>query len=298
MTPFCDNGIDYAAFARFIEFQLSSGIDALVVCGTTGESSTLNDGEKREVIKFVVKQARGRVPVIAGTGSNSTACSVDLSKYACSVGADAILAVTPYYNKATQNGLFEHYKKIAESIDKPVILYNVPSRTGVNIEPQTYLRLSAINNISAIKEASCSMSDVVRTFSLVFDKLYIYSGNDDLFLPFLSLGASGIISVVSNIFPKTMKKIYTYSIEGKSKKSAEIMLELIPIINLLFSEPNPIPVKAAASYLGYCENLLRLPLTPMNEKSKTELVSLVKKQLQNEVEEAKCQSLSYNPDIY
>lgn len=265
VTPFKNGAIDYEAFERILEQQISGGISALVVAGTTGEGSTLTDDEHKEIIRFAVEKVAGRVPVIAGTGSNDTAYAIELSKFACSVGADALLLVTPYYNKATQEGLYQSFKAIAEACDKPCILYNVPSRTGCNILPETAARLAKIDNIVAIKEASGNISQIAELARLCGDNLDIYSGNDDQIVPILSLGGKGVISVLSNLLPGETdgicKKFFNGDIEGARKAQ----LHYIPLINALFSEVNPIPAKAAMAAMGYGENTLRLPLTPMSE---------------------------------
>lgn len=221
ITPFTDEGIDYASFCRLIEEQLTNGIDALVVCGTTGEASTMSDEERKSVVEFVIKQVHGRVPVIAGCGSNNTSHACELAAHAGAVGADALLAVTPYYNKCTQDGIYEHYKAIAESSDKPLIVYNVPSRTGVNIEPATYLRLSSLPLFGGIKEAGGSVSAAAKTLSLCPEGTHLYSGSDELFLPMLSVGADGIISVASNVAPRRMKEIWSCFRSGKNALAAK-----------------------------------------------------------------------------
>ncbi len=275
ITPFKNDEIDYKAFERVLEMQINGGINALVVAGTTGESSTLTDEEHKEIIRFSVEKVRGRVPVIAGTGSNDTAYAIELSKFACDAGADALLLVTPYYNKATQNGLYEHFKAIADKCDKPCILYNVPSRTGCNILPRTALRLSEIENICAIKEASSDIAQIAELAALCGDKLDIYSGNDNQILPILSLGGKGVISVLSNIMPGETADICAKFFAGDIKGALKLQLEYLPLINALFSEVNPIPVKAAMSKMGYGENSLRLPLTPMDEAKAQVLYELM-----------------------
>ena len=265
ITPFSNGKIDFDSFGKMIDWQIACGIDGIVVCGTTGESSTLNDEEHREAIRFAVERANKKIPIIAGTGSNDTAYAIDLTVEACEMGADAVLCVTPYYNKATQKGLIEMYTKIADASEKPVILYNVPSRTGVNIEPTTYKVLADHENIVAIKEANGNISKIVETMSLVGDKLDLYSGNDDQIVPLLSLGGKGVISVVSNIMPRETKEICTRFFNKDIKGSCELQLKVHNFIDSLFSEVNPIPVKAAAYAMGLCENSVRLPLTTMDE---------------------------------
>lgn len=279
ITPFDQNGkIDYEKFAQLVEFQISEGINALVVCGTTGEASTLTDDEHKDAIEFVVKQTNGRVPVIAGTGSNDTDYAIWLTKHACEVGADAVLVVTPYYNKATQKGLIKMYTAIADASTKPVIIYNVPSRTGVNIEPKTYLALADHPNIVAIKEANGNISKIAETIALVGDKLDIYSGNDDQIVPILSLGGKGVISVLSNPLPRKTVEICDKFFKGDVKGSAQLQLELLPLINALFSEVNPIPAKCAMAHMGYTENVLRSPLYPMESDTEAVLVEKLREQ--------------------
>ncbi|HKL74092.1 MAG TPA: 4-hydroxy-tetrahydrodipicolinate synthase [Clostridia bacterium] len=278
ITPFKDNSIDFDSFGKLIDWQIECGIDALVVCGTTGESSTLTDDEHRAVIKFAVEKVNNRIPLIAGTGSNDTAYAIDLTREACDLGADAVLCVTPYYNKATQKGLIQMYTQIADASQKPVILYNVPSRTGVNIEPSTYQALADHQNIVAIKEANGQISKIVETMSLVGDKLDLYSGNDDQIVPLLSLGGKGVISVLSNIMPKETKEICTRFFDKDIKGSCQLQLRLHNLIDSLFSEVNPIPVKAAAYAMGICENSLRLPLTTMDEAKYQKMLGYMREQ--------------------
>ena len=265
VTPLTENGVDYAAFERLINWQIESGIDALVICGTTGEASTLTDEEHRAVLKFAAEVVNGRVPIIAGTGSNDTAYAIDMTKYACEIGYDAMLVVTPYYNKTTQKGLIAMFTAIADASTKPLILYNVPSRTGVNIEPATYAALADHPNIAAIKEAGGNISKIVETAALVGDKLTIYSGNDDQIVPILACGGKGVISVLSNVVPKETSDICRTFFAGKVKEAMEMQIRYLGLTNALFCEVNPIPVKAAMSALGFCENYLRLPLVPMEE---------------------------------
>ncbi len=277
ITPFKNGCIDYNAFADILEQQISGGISALVVSGTTGEGSTLTDSEHRELIRFAVETVAKRVPVIAGTGSNDTAYAIDLSRYACSVGADALLLVTPYYNKATQEGLYQSFKLIADSVNgTPCILYNVPSRTGCNILPATAARLAEVENIVGIKEASGDISQIAELARLCGDKLDIYSGNDNQIVPIMSLGGKGVISVLSNILPAKTNEICTRFFKGDIKGSLDMQLRYLPLINALFSEVNPIPAKAAMAAMGFCENSLRLPLTPMSEPKAARLYELMK----------------------
>ncbi|MCF0261370.1 MAG: 4-hydroxy-tetrahydrodipicolinate synthase [Sphaerochaetaceae bacterium] len=278
VTPFTEKGVDYDSFGRLIDWQIENKIDALVIAGTSGEGSTLTDEEHREVLKFSVERVAGRVPVIAGTGSNETDYAISLSKYACSVGCDGLLVVTPYYNKATQKGLVKMYYAIADECDKPIILYNVPSRTGINIEPKTYVELAKHDRIVAIKEANGNISKIVETQSLVGDKLDMYSGNDDQIVPMLSVGGQGVISVLSNIMPAETSEICKKFWAGDIKGSAKLQMDLLPLINALFCEVNPIPAKAAVSALGFGKNILRLPLTPMEGEHEEVLLSLMREQ--------------------
>ena len=271
ITPFTADGVNFEEFKKMIEFQIAEGADAIIVCGTTGESSTMTMEEKKETIKFAIDVANKRIPIIAGTGSNCTKSAIEMSKYAESVGADAVLLVTPYYNKTTQKGLVAHYKAIAESISIPVILYNVPSRTGLNIQPKTCLELSEIENIVAIKEASGNLSQIAEIANLCKDNLTIYSGNDDQVLPILSLGGLGVISVLSNIVPKDVHNMVKYYFDGDTKKATQIQLKSLKLTNALFSEVNPIPVKAACNMIGFNAGLPRLPLIEMSENGKENL---------------------------
>ncbi|MGO1468454.1 MAG: 4-hydroxy-tetrahydrodipicolinate synthase [Tissierella sp.] len=278
VTPFNKDGIDYESFSKLVEWQIEEGINAIVVCGTTGEGSTLSDEEHKSAIKFVVDKVNKRVPVIAGTGSNDIAYAIELTKFACQAGADAMLVVTPYYNKATQNGLIEVFTKIADESTKPIILYNVPSRTGVNIEPKTCQALAEHPNIVGIKEASGDISQIAKIAQLCGDKIDIYSGNDDQIVPIMSLGGTGVISVLSNIMPRETVQMCHKFFSGDVGASLSIQLKLLPLINSLFSEVNPIPVKAAVSSIGFGENYLRLPLTPMEDANKKKMIDLMLEQ--------------------
>ena len=266
MNP--DTTVNYDMLKFLVNEQIEAGIDALVICGTTGEKSTLSYKEHVKVIEEAIKTADGRVPIIAGAGSNDTVYSVGLCKEAISLGADALLSVTPYYNKASQAGLIAHYNYIADRIDKPLIVYNVPSRTGVSIQPETYLELSKHENIVAIKEANGDISSVAKTKQLVGDALDIYSGNDDQIIPIMSLGGKGVISVLSNIAPKETHDMCMAYLNGDTKTAAEMQLKYIPFINALFSDVNPIPVKEAMNLMGKNVGPVRLPLVPMNEQKK------------------------------
>ena len=278
ITPLNAEGIDYENFGKLIDWQIEEGIDSLVICGTTGEGSTLSDEEHRDALEFAYKRAAGRVPMIAGTGSNDTAYAIDLTKFACEIGYEGMLLVTPYYNKATQNGLIKTFTAIADESTKPCILYNVPSRTGVNIEPATYGVLADHPMITGIKEASGNISKIVETMALVGDRLDLYSGNDDQIIPLLSLGGSGVISVLSNLMPKETSQMCHKFFEGKTDEALKMQLDYLPLINALFSEVNPIPVKAAMAAMGYGEDYLRLPLTPMEDAHKAVLLNLMRQQ--------------------
>ncbi len=277
VTPLNEKGIDFDKFGKLIDWQLEEGIDAIVVCGTTGESSTLTDDEHKAAIDFAVERINKKVPVIAGTGSNDTAYAVELTKHACKSGADAMLVVTPYYNKATQNGLIKMFSTIADASDKPLILYNVPSRTGVNLTPASCKVLSEHENICAIKEASGNISQVAEIAEACGNNLDIYSGNDDQIVPIMALGGKGVISVLSNVCPKETSEMCHAYLNGDVKRSLELQLKYIPLIKALFSEVNPIPVKAAMAAMGWCEDYLRLPLTPMEDKNKAVLLDIMKK---------------------
>lgn len=276
ITPMKNGGIDYEKFSEVVEFQIAHKIDALVVCGTTGESSTLTDAEHRDLIKFCVEKVAGRVPVIAGTGSNDTDYAIDLSKFACEVGVDALLQVTPYYNKTTQRGLIKHFFAVADAVNKPIILYNVPSRTGVNIKPETYAELCKHENIAATKEASGNLSAVAETRYLCGDSLDVYSGNDDQIIPIMSLGGKGVISVLSNILPAETHKICADFLNGDIKSASDSQINYIPLINSLFCEVNPIPVKTAMNLLGFCSEEIRLPLCEMEDSNKSRLIKDMK----------------------
>ena len=275
VTPMRAGEVDYAALKSLINWQIEAGIDALVIAGTTGEGSTLTDEEHRRVLAYSAEVAEGRVPIIAATGSNDTAYAIDLSKFACQNGSDALLVVTPYYNKATQNGLIKTYFAIADAVTKPIILYNVPSRTGVGIEPETYLKMAEHPLIKGIKEANGNISKIAETAMLVGDKLDIYSGNDDQIVPVLSLGGSGVISVLSNLLPYETSRICHSWFEGNTAQSLNMQLKYLKLINALFSEVNPIPVKAALAKMGKIDPEIRLPLTPMEDAHAQKLFALM-----------------------
>ena len=277
VTPFRNGEVDYDALGDIIDGQIAAGIDAIVVCGTTGEASTLTDEEHREVIKYTVQRTAKRVPVIAGTGSNDYAYAIDLSLHACEVGADALLHVTPYYNKASQRGLVQYFSKIADNVSKPVILYNVPSRTGCAIGIDAYKELAQHPNIIATKEACGDLSFIVKLCHAVGDVIDIYSGNDDQIVPMMSLGAKGVISVLANIAPAVTHEMAKACLDGDFARGAQLQLDYLDIINALFMTVNPIPVKSAMAMLGMCADELRLPLCTMtdaeNEKLKKVLDS-------------------------
>ena len=276
ITPLNENGVDYPALARLIEWQLQQGIDALVICGTTGEGSTLTDEEHRQVLKFAIDQVAGRVPMIAGTGSNDTEYAFALSKYACDVGADALLLVSPYYNKATPKGLIKSFLDTADRTNKPIILYNVPSRTGVNIPMSVYRELAKHERIVATKEASGNLSQVAEIAAELSDSLAIYSGNDDQIGPIMSLGGMGVISVLSNVLPKETHDICAKFVAGDVIGSRKLQLDLLKLINSLFIEVNPIPVKTACGLMGMCSDSMRLPLCEMEEKNKAVLIEAMR----------------------
>lgn len=268
-TPFDENGVNLKEFEKLVENQIQSKIDSIIVCGTTGEASTMTTEEKCATIECAIKTSHGRIPIIAGTGGNNTKQVIEYSKKIESLGVDGLLIVTPYYNKCTQNGLIEHYKEIAKNISLPIILYSVPSRTGVNIEPKTCLELSKIENIVAIKEASGNLSQVAEIAHLCGDNLSIYSGNDDQVLPILSLGGIGVISVLSNVMPEYTHNMVQNFLDGNLEIATKMQLDAVPLIKALFSEVNPIPVKSALNILGYHFGIPRLPLTKMSEEKET-----------------------------
>ena len=271
VTPMNESGVDYDALGKLIDWQIASVISAIVVCATTGEAPTLTDNEHCKVLEFAIQRSGRKVPIIAGTGSNDTAHAIMMTQFACAIGADAVLCVTPYYNKPTQTGLIASYSAIADASSVPVIVYNVPSRTGTNIEPETYSVLADHPNICGIKEANGRISKIAEAFRLVGDRLDIYSGNDDQIVPILSLGGKGVISVLANVMPTQTSEICRRFFEGDVKGSAALQLKLLPLIKALFSQTNPIPVKAALARMGLIEDRLRLPLTPMEEPFRSKL---------------------------
>jgi 4-hydroxy-tetrahydrodipicolinate synthase len=280
VTPFENDGrtVDFVKFGKLIDWQIEQGVNAIIAAGTSGEGSTLSDAEHREVLKFVVERVNHRVPVVAGTGSNDTAYAIDLSIYACAIGCDALLLVTPYYNKATQEGLYQYFTAVANATDKPCILYNVPSRTGCNLLPETVSRLADHPRIVAIKEACGDISQIAKVAALCSDRLDIYSGNDDQIVPIMSLGGIGVISVLSNIMPKETVELCDSYFAGDHEKARDMQLKYLPLINSLFCEVNPIPVKAAVAAMGYCNNIVRLPLTAMTKANEEKMLNLMRQE--------------------
>lgn len=267
VTPFTESGVDLEKLKELIEWHIKSSTDAIVICGTSGEASTMTTEERKETIKFTVDVVNKRIPVIAGTGSNNTSESIKMSKWAESVGVDGLLIITPYYNKTTQKGLIEHFKSINDSVNIPIVLYNVPGRTGMNLNPETLLELSDLKNITAIKEASGNISQIAKMKALCKDRFDIYSGNDDQIVPILSLGGKGVISVIANILPTEIHEMVIAYINGDHSKALELQLNTLSLCNALFIETNPIPIKTALNLLGYKVGSLRLPLCSMNEKN-------------------------------
>ena len=277
VTPMTADGIDYDALGRFLEFQIENGINAIVVMGTTGENATIEYADQKEIIRYTVEKVAKRVPVIAGTGTNNTAHVLHNTKNACEVGADAILVVTPYYNKATQNGLYQHFKTVADASTVPVILYNVPGRTGCNLLPKTVARLAEHPNIVGIKEATGNMAQRVEIMHLCGDKIDVYSGEDALTVPMMAMGGAGTISVLSNVAPKEAVAMTDACKAGDYAAAAKMQCDLLPLINALFSEVNPIPAKAGVSAMGFGEENLRLPLTPMEDATRAKLYEEMRK---------------------
>ena len=261
ITPFRNGEIDFVSFGKLLDRQTDNGIDAIVVCGTTGEAATLTPCERLRLIEFAVRRAGAKVPIIAGTGSNSTKCAVELTKEAVDSGCDAVLVVTPYYNKATQNGLVKHYEKIADTSEVPLIIYNVPTRTGVNVEPETYAELAKHPNINAVKESGTNLVKILEMLRLCGDSLTLYSGNDNQIMPLLALGSMGVVSVLSNLLPDKVKKITSSYFKGDAKTALAEQLRLLPLMEGIFKEVNPIPIKYLLSEHGLCKNEMRLPLT-------------------------------------
>ena len=273
ITPFNENGINFPKFKELIEWQIAEGTDAIIVCGTTGEATTMSEAEKKDAIKFVVETVNNRIPVIAGTGSNNTAAAIEMSKFAESIGVDGLLVITPYYNKTNKKGLFKHFEAINNAVNTPIILYNVPSRTNMNITPETLLELSELSNVTAVKEASGNISQIAKIKALCGDKLDIYSGNDDQVTAILALGGIGVISVLANIVPKTVHEMVMSYLTGDTNKSLSLQLEYLKLANDLFIETNPIPVKTALNLMGKEAGDLRLPLYEMDENNKAILCS-------------------------
>ena len=277
VTPMTPTGVDWDAFARFIDFQLESGINALVAVGTTGESATLTPEERKAVIRFTVERVNGRVPVIAGVGTNNTEHVLDFTKAACDDGADALLVVTPYYNKATQGGLIKHFSMVADAATCPVIMYNVPGRTGLNLQAGTVAKLAEHPNIVGLKEASGNMAQVVSIAAQCGDKLHIYSGEDGMVVPIMSMGGLGCISVMSNVLPRESVEMTDKFFAGDIAGAAKLQCQLLPMVDALFSEVNPIPAKAAVSAMGFGQEHLRMPLTPMEPETRANLYAQMRK---------------------
>lgn len=278
VTPMhTDGSIDYEALSRFVEFQIDSGINGLVVMGTTGENATIEPEDQKKVIAYTVEKVAGRVPVIAGTGTNNTEHVLHNTRNACQVGADAILVVTPYYNKATQNGLITHFTAVADESTLPVILYNVPGRTGCNLLPKTVAKLSEHPNIAAIKEATGSLAQMIEIMHLCGDKIDVYSGEDGLTVPMMAMGAKGTISVLSNVAPRQSVAMTDACLRGDYAAAAKMQCDLLPLINALFSEVNPIPAKAATAAMGFGADALRMPLTSMEEQNRAVLFAEMRK---------------------
>ena len=277
VTPMTSTGVDYNTLAKFIDFQLEEGINALVACGTTGESATLSQDERKEVIRFTIDRVNGRVPVIAGVGTNNTDHVLDFAKSACDNGADGLLVVTPYYNKATQGGLIKHFSVVADAAEKPVIMYNVPGRTGCNLQANTVATLADHPNIVAVKEASGNMSQVVDIIAKCGDKLDVYSGEDALTVAMMSMGGMGCISVLSNVMPRLSVEMTDKAFQGDYQAAAALQCRMLPLIDALFSEVNPIPAKAAVAAMGFGEEYLRLPLTPMEDATRANLYNQMRK---------------------
>ncbi|SFA89250.1 4-hydroxy-tetrahydrodipicolinate synthase [Clostridium frigidicarnis] len=277
ITPFNQKGVDFEKLGELIEWHIKEGTDAIIVCGTTGEASTMTEDEKKETIRFTVNKVKKRIPVIAGTGCNNTAVSISMSKWAESIDVDGLLLITPYYNKTSEKGLIEHYKAIDSEVNTPIILYNVPGRTGMNIKPSTLVKLAELKNVVAIKEASGDISQIAKMKNLCKDKIDIYSGNDDQIIPILSLGGAGVISVLANVKPKETHEICQLFFEGKVKEALNLQLSLLSLCEALFVETNPIPVKTALNLMGQKVGHLRLPLCEMAPNN----LAFLKQELKN-----------------
>lgn len=276
ITPFNNEGINFEKLKYLLEWHIKKGTDAIIICGTTGEATTMTEKEKKDIIKFAVDVINKRIPVIAGTGSNNTSSAISMSKYAESVGVDGILVITPYYNKTTQKGLIKHFKAINDEVNIPIILYNVPSRTGVNIKPETLLKLTELNNVKAIKEASGDISQIIKMKELCRDKIDIYSGNDDQIIPIMSLGGKGVISVLANIIPDKVHEMVQKCLINDYKDALDIQLNTLSLANSLFIETNPIPVKTAMNLMGLEVGHLRLPLCEMEPHNEDILKTALK----------------------
>ncbi|CUO96838.1 dihydrodipicolinate synthase [Clostridium baratii] len=277
VTPFTNDSVDYDKLKELLEWHVQEGTDAIVICGTTGEATTMTLEEKKSVIKFTVDVINGRIPVIAGSGSNNTKASVEMSKYCESVGVSALLVITPYYNKTNHKGLLKHFETINDAVNIPIILYNVPSRTNINITPSTLKELSKLKNIVAIKEASGNLSQIAEMKALCGDSIDIYSGNDDQIIPIMSLGGKGVISVLANVIPKEVHNMTRMYLDGKCMEASKIQIDTLELTNALFSETNPIPVKTALNLMGCNVGPLRLPLYEMDDKLKLDLENTLKK---------------------
>lgn len=264
VTPFNESGVNFEKLKNLLEWHIKEGTDAIVICGTTGEATTMTEKEKKDTIKFTVDVVNKRIPVIAGTGSNNTASAISMSKYAESVGVDGLLVITPYYNKTTQNGLIKHFKAINDEVKTPIVLYNVPGRTGVNIAPKTLVKIAELNNVVAIKEASGNISQILQMKALCRDSIDIYSGNDDQIVSIMSIGGIGVISVLANIIPSKVHEIAQKCLDNNFKEALDIQLDTLSLANTLFIETNPIPVKTAMNLIGLEVGPLRLPLCEMD----------------------------------
>lgn len=275
ITPFKDGRVNFEKLEELLNWHIESKTDAIIICGTTGEASTMSESEKKETIKFTVDVVNKRIPVIAGTGSNNTTAAINMSKWAESVGVDGLLVITPYYNKTTQKGIYEHFKAVNDSVNIPIIVYNVPSRTGLNIAPKTLEKLCELKNIAAIKEASGNISQIAEMKALCRDKIDIYSGNDDEIIPILSLGGIGVISVVANLYPKEIHDICELYMTGKHDEALKLQLDMMDVMKTLFIETNPIPVKTAMNLKGMGVGELRLPLCNMDENNLTKLKTVL-----------------------
>lgn len=276
ITPFTDNGVDFPALDRLLDFQVENGVDALVILGTTGEPATMTLDEKKSVIEFVVKKLKGKLPIIVGTGANSTASAIEMSLLAESMGADGLLVVTPYYNKCTQDGLVAHYTAIADAVHTPIICYNVPGRTGVNMLPATFAKIAKHKNVVAIKEASGNMEQIEECIRLAGDDATVISGDDGITVPIMAMGGVGVISVASNVIPRFTSDMTRYALDGDFATASKMQLKMLPLVKALFCEVNPIPAKKGAQILGFGNGKLRLPLTEMTEENTARLSAALK----------------------